>query len=504
MNFKPESGFDAALNEIENMGLPIRDRGQSAPQTTPSLPRPFQYVQRDLPPPLPSGLLPSPEFSYRPNTSNGFEQQPSSSSPERLEYRPWTAPTPASYYNPLPPRRELPHGMRINESIASTSSVFEDGPSSSAPAMSALSRSTHSALADGTVGQMLPPKRGPYSLQTRPIAPLSDPQGTNASALLSSYAKLPNNDEAYPASQVLPDNAPPYNMTAKGTTKAIPCENRGTGFSPSEQDQSTFKPPAKRKVQAKTSKPKADKQAAANKFKELQLVDSNVPVIHVDQSSKPIPQEVMTSKKSRKKTASQVQKANSETSTTTSKSEKQNTESAEKIEDAASRGADGSLAHPVEIDLDNQSDTTTIDTHKESPRISTVGTTSPTKFRDQRTPLVLRPGRKAMAEIAGNQKDLPSAAKVNEEMRDSLDGTGQVSAEEFMTQLDTFVREYQDLPAPKPRRTQAEELAEYAAQPDEVRQAVIKDMICDFLGDENFVRLVEDVSQEWRRIGLGF
>lgn len=124
--------------------------------------------------------------------------------------------------------------------------------------------------------------------------------------------------------------------------------------------------------------------------------------------------------------------------------------------------------------------------------------------------LVLRPGAQAMAEIAGNSPDLNSN-------KSALASTAQpaipkpvlspsaeeISAEEFMSGLDKFIRDYQHLPAPEPRPTAADDLAAYAAQPDEVRQAIIKDMIFDFLGDENFIKLAEDMSKEWRRIGLG-
>ena len=80
-----------------------------------------------------------------------------------------------------------------------------------------------------------------------------------------------------------------------------------------------------------------------------------------------------------------------------------------------------------------------------------------------------------------------------------------IAPAEFMTRLDAWVREYQDLPAPKPRDLVAaniNNLAAYAVQPREERMAIIDDMICECLGDENFIKLLEDVDQSWRRIGL--
>lgn len=81
----------------------------------------------------------------------------------------------------------------------------------------------------------------------------------------------------------------------------------------------------------------------------------------------------------------------------------------------------------------------------------------------------------------------------------------EIAPAEFMTRLDAWVREYQDLPAPKPRDLIAggNNLAAYAVQPREERMAIVDNMICECLGDENFVKLLDDVDQSWRRIGLG-
>ncbi|KAL8932388.1 MAG: hypothetical protein Q9211_006342 [Gyalolechia sp. 1 TL-2023] len=80
--------------------------------------------------------------------------------------------------------------------------------------------------------------------------------------------------------------------------------------------------------------------------------------------------------------------------------------------------------------------------------------------------------------------------------------------EEYMSRLDQWVRKYQDLPAPepivKPTSTEKDQLAAYAAQTEEKRLEALDNMICDYLDDENFVQLVEDMDKSWRRIGLGF
>ena len=79
-----------------------------------------------------------------------------------------------------------------------------------------------------------------------------------------------------------------------------------------------------------------------------------------------------------------------------------------------------------------------------------------------------------------------------------------INAEELLSSVDTWIRKYHDLPAPKPPQTAKDHLAVYAAQSDEDRAKAIDNLICECLQDENFGKLVEDVEGAWRRIGLGF
>lgn len=88
-----------------------------------------------------------------------------------------------------------------------------------------------------------------------------------------------------------------------------------------------------------------------------------------------------------------------------------------------------------------------------------------------------------------------------------------VEPAEFMSRLDTWVREYhQSLAAPKPPApasspslaTASDTLALYAAQTQEERMAAIDEMICECLEDPSFAQLVQDVEDAWKRIGLGF
>lgn len=84
-----------------------------------------------------------------------------------------------------------------------------------------------------------------------------------------------------------------------------------------------------------------------------------------------------------------------------------------------------------------------------------------------------------------------------------------VEPAEFMSRLDAWVREYhQTLPCPKPpqptTQTASDTLALYATQSKEDRMAAIDEMICECLADASFGKLVEDVEDSWKRIGLGF
>ncbi|KAL8905081.1 MAG: hypothetical protein Q9207_002855 [Kuettlingeria erythrocarpa] len=120
--------------------------------------------------------------------------------------------------------------------------------------------------------------------------------------------------------------------------------------------------------------------------------------------------------------------------------------------------------------------------------------------------------KRAMAEASPsktNTRKKPSAAaekppSIHEQFTNDFEN---VPPEEYMDRLDHWVRKYQDLPTPKPTikpSTDKEQLAAYVAQPEKERLAALDNMICDYLDDENFVKLVEDMDKSWRRIGLGF
>lgn len=116
-------------------------------------------------------------------------------------------------------------------------------------------------------------------------------------------------------------------------------------------------------------------------------------------------------------------------------------------------------------------------------------------------------------EPAKPAEPLQTAASYHQPFADSVEPT------EFMSRLDGWVREYhQSLPAPKPPApgqpaepasslalaTASETLGPYAEQSKEERMAAVDELIRECLEDPSFVKLVEDVEDSWKRIGLGF
>ena len=84
-----------------------------------------------------------------------------------------------------------------------------------------------------------------------------------------------------------------------------------------------------------------------------------------------------------------------------------------------------------------------------------------------------------------------------------------INPAEYLDSLESWIRKYQDLPAPgtapaPPVVTAKDQLAEYASKSDEERAKMIDDMICECLQDENFGKLADDLEGHWKRICLGF
>lgn len=409
LNFSPESGYDTALNVLQGLGLPIRDKNPPAIQPTSAPPRAFQPSQHMLPPPKPVRLQPSPNFTYRPNTSDGYDYRPSSSAPEMYTERPYSAPDPISFSQMLPPRRELPPGMRL--------------------LMSNSKRDTE--------------------------APVQTAQDA-------------------------------------------------------EPKQSSAKPPAKRKAQAKPTKPKAAKKKSPEPPK-VRIEKSNITHDTFAESGIEKSLQVANSTPAQKKKApAQISKP--QTTATEPNSGIPNSSLSPVAKDAGSPFLRvPRTIGPIELALKQGREAA-------APARPSAEETNPTEppastTEGRRQPLVLRPGRQVMAEITSNTPNpnpvRPAPATTTTPIGASAESrprpdAEEISPSEFMSSLDAFVREYQHLPAPRPPPTAAEDLAAYAAQPDEVRQAVIKDLILECLGNENFVKLVEDVDGEWRRIGLGF
>ncbi|KAI9745762.1 MAG: hypothetical protein M1835_002565, partial [Candelina submexicana] len=74
------------------------------------------------------------------------------------------------------------------------------------------------------------------------------------------------------------------------------------------------------------------------------------------------------------------------------------------------------------------------------------------------------------------------------------------TTEMWMDRVDAFVARHAGRPSPM----QAIDLSAYAAQSDEDRLAQVDNMICDYIMDDDFLKLCEDVESSWRRIALGY
>lgn len=168
----------------------------------------------------------------------------------------------------------------------------------------------------------------------------------------------------------------------------------------------------------------------------------------------------------------------------------------------------GTAIGPNEGPTDNSSSTQALLEASEPGSTTVPPKTKPTpKPREKPTP---KPRKSAVPKPRTKPATTKSPPRSSSPKQSSSKCTGEVPSRrifgdniapaEFMTRLDTWVREYQHIPAPKPRDLN---LAAYAAQPREERMTIIDDMICECLEDENFMKLLEDVDQSWRRIGLG-
>ena len=276
-----------------------------------------------------------------------------------------------------------------------------------------------------------------------------------------------------------------------------------------ERSEALMKPPAKRKPRAK---PKAAKKLSSTKSTGSQVVDYDIPGAVGEGSSTETSQPASSLHEGFQGAKIQARAVTPETPN--NKSSKPFPTSG--IVRSANVGSSWApITHPGLNSTNpascNESDATTVDSATESSCIpSTVAEPSAHPRRPDGL-VVLRPGRQALTKLAGNSiehrqatNDQSSTSTESASKYPLLVGASEVSPEEFMSQLSRFVHDFRNLPAPDPSTTSSTELAAYVAQPDNVRQDLIKDMIYEFLGDENFIKLAEDVSQEWTRIGLGF
>ena len=141
-------------------------------------------------------------------------------------------------------------------------------------------------------------------------------------------------------------------------------------------------------------------------------------------------------------------------------------------------------------------------TSSELPCLDTaIRSSPPSNARRSRTDLAVIEGEPAESsrKAAHKLKEVESSTSQGE-----LAG-GSVNTE-WMERVDSFVRRYQNHPAPPLIQPEApaNDLKAYVALPEEQRLAAIDRMIMDCIMDDRFITLCEDVEKSWRRVLLGF
>ncbi|KAK4696902.1 hypothetical protein P7C71_g1097, partial [Lecanoromycetidae sp. Uapishka_2] len=137
-----------------------------------------------------------------------------------------------------------------------------------------------------------------------------------------------------------------------------------------------------------------------------------------------------------------------------------------------------------------------------SPIVDTPTTTPKPKENLSKRPKAI-PQESRSNKQPGQESKINGDSIVNESQAQPDPTFSNITPAEYLDSLEGWIRKYHNLPAPEPAQTAKDQLAEYAKQSNEDRAKILDDMICDSLGDENFIKLVEDVEGAWRRIGLG-
>lgn len=457
MNFRPDSGFDSAYHALRALGLPTRER--SPPQShslamnpnTPILPLNYAQQQR------PSGLLPSPEFNFRPTTSTDYVYRPlgpSSSAPETQSERPSTAPM--TFSQMLPPRRELPFTIKTPRPLDHDSS--QDTQSASQPLPS-----------QSQVPAEAKPKRKAHAKTSKAVA--SNSKASEAKSTRTAR------DQPFKEQRKEPKKRKSAAQIAISTPAPVSTEGASADMTPNE-DHSPIRaqllPPDVLSSDPLSRTISTDQIARVERRPNYEATSLAKQLLQPDVLfTKPLSGSTQTYIAEQPR-ANPIAKSSSVDAPAPSRTETLSL---------------GSLSRPAQAEQGENY----LHTSKERNRDT----------------LVLRVGSKALAEISakeanGRQKEAESAQSQGKEAAPESLLLGDISPEEFMSRLDGWVRKYQHLPAPTPQPQPVSDLADYAAQPEEQRLAIIDDMICECLEDENFTKLVADVEQSWKRVGLGF
>ena len=121
--------------------------------------------------------------------------------------------------------------------------------------------------------------------------------------------------------------------------------------------------------------------------------------------------------------------------------------------------------------------------------LTMTGHANPAIERDQRT------DQQPLAEIAGNAQ--PTSSRPDQ-ISQGVQTTPEIGPEEVLSKVESWVREYRDVP-PKQLK---DELAKFAAAPEKEQDRIVEDWIIDAVQDENFVKLAKSMESCYKRIVL--
>ena len=144
--------------------------------------------------------------------------------------------------------------------------------------------------------------------------------------------------------------------------------------------------------------------------------------------------------------------------------------------------------------------TPSVPVHLKTPTVSQLSPPAPKVLAEASTQTSPCPLDKTTA----NAQNAPPQPTSLSQAADSSKPRFMVEPDEIIASMDTWIRRYHDLPMPVPPPAPESSLKDYLSRSDEERLKYIDGKILEYLQDENFPKLCEDMESSWRRLGLGF